>query len=151
MALLLKTQKQESKFDLKPSNSKIHAVANKIIEGLKAQGDNVAKLGIEVNEVSLVLANQIREKGVEDGIRDTCHFFGLNDEGVMSTNAVIGMGIALIVMSYIIPMAFTNFYSADTSTWVKNGTPDTMTINLWFLIPAFVVIGLVVVFIKSRG
>jgi hypothetical protein len=152
MALLIET-KQEQKVELSATNGKIRKVAYRIYNALKKQGDNVDKMGIDVNKISLMLANEVSANGIKEGIRNTCKFHGLNDEA--SQNSIIGLGISIIILSFIIPMAFMNFYNADTTTWCKTSstgvkTADTMTQNLWYLIPAFVTIAVVVTFIKTR-
>jgi hypothetical protein len=140
---------------LKVDHEKLKEVASKIIEGLKAKGDKVDKMGIEVQGVSAVLLNQIQEKGIENGIRDTCNFYGLDDTGAMSIQSIVMLGFGIMVMSYIIPMALTNFYAADTTQFCKtdadgNKTPDTMTQNLWYFIPPVIVLAILLIYIRSH-
>ena len=56
---------------------------------------------------------------------------------------VLAIVIALVLVANLVPNAISTFYSASTSGW------NTGAASMWALIPLFVIIGLVVYFIKG--
>lgn len=60
---------------------------------------------------------------------------------MISVKNIIYVGIAVLVLSIIIPIAFNNFFDVNTDNW------DTGVAALWVIIPLAVIIYFVVKFL----
>ena len=68
----------------------------------------------------------------------------------LSVKDIVGVAVAVLITSFIIPTAFTQFYSANTTGW------GTSVVSLWGLIPLMVILALVLGFVamgirKTKG
>jgi len=61
----------------------------------------------------------------------------------MSVKSIIMVGIAVLVLSIIIPIAFNNFFDVNTDGW------DSGVAALWVIIPLAVIIYFVVKFLMK--
>ena len=61
----------------------------------------------------------------------------------MGVRQIIMVGIAVLVLSIIIPVAFNNFFDVNTDAW------DTGVAALWVIIPLAVIIYFVVKFLMK--
>lgn len=68
----------------------------------------------------------------------------------LSLSVIITFAIGLIVMVSVVPEAITTFYGTNTSTWAIDGTPDTKTQTLWWLLPLIIVAGIIAGFVYSN-
>lgn len=71
----------------------------------------------------------------------------LNDrQGALSPTVILGIGIAVLFLSAVIPSALDNFFAADTGNW------SPAVASLWVLIPLALVAALVFVFLpRNKG
>lgn len=67
------------------------------------------------------------------------------DTARVSMNTIIAIGLGIILLSVVLPVAFDNFFNVSTANW------DSGTAALWVLIPLVVVIGIVVAFVPRGG
>ena len=71
--------------------------------------------------------------------------FARNTAASLSINAVIGLVLLVVIIAALVPVAFGQFFSANTTGW------DAGTVALWTLIPLAIAIVLVRSFIQSRS
>lgn len=55
---------------------------------------------------------------------------------------VVGLAVVAFVIAIIIPMAFTNLFGTDTSSW------DAQTVLMWAAIPAVVLLAIILVLLN---
>lgn len=67
----------------------------------------------------------------------------------LSVAGIIGFAIGLIVLASVLPTAMDVFYNTNTSSWDINGTEDTKTVLLWWLIPLIVVAVVLIMLYKQ--
>lgn len=58
---------------------------------------------------------------------------------------VMDIVIGILLVAILVPIAFTRFFAADTSSW------DASVADIWPLIPLFVIVGLLYYYKKTRG
>jgi ABC-type sulfate transport system permease subunit len=72
---------------------------------------------------------------------------------------IIGLAVGILVMAYVLPMAFTAFYGASVNSFCKttilpSGATainiDTTVVALWYLIPVLIIIGIIIFFATHR-
>ena len=107
-----------------------------------------------LKEIHTLLLGNVMALGFVDGIKNTCKTVGLNeDAGIESW--IIGLAIGILVMAYVLPMAFTAFYSQSVATFCKTTVGadgnlsiqrDSTVISLWYLIPVLIVVGVIIYF-----
>lgn len=71
-----------------------------------------------------------------------------NDEGV-TVSQIVMLGLGIIVLAYTLPVAFNAFYAAETGNWTINGSEDTKTTAMWYLIPFVIIIGVIYIYLKE--
>lgn len=69
--------------------------------------------------------------------------------GDLSVAGIIGFAIGLIVLASVLPTAMDVFYNTNTTSWDINGTEDTKTVLLWWLIPLIVVAVVLIMLYKQ--
>ena len=76
----------------------------------------------------------------------------LNDSGSLNLSAgsIIGFAIGLIVLAAVVPDAIGTFYSTNTSLWTIDGSEDTKTTVLWWLIPLVIVAAVVMMIYRNN-
>ena len=65
--------------------------------------------------------------------------------GSISPGAIMGIGLAVIFASAVLPIAFNSFFTTNTSAW------DAGTIALWTVIPLAVIAVVVFAFMPRGG
>lgn len=79
-----------------------------------------------------------------------------NEYGMINTDQAIGIAFVVIIVSVVIPIAFSNFYSADVTSFCKTDpstgvkTHDTGVVSLWYLLPLAVIIAIVAGFFYTH-
>jgi hypothetical protein len=154
MALLKLKFNQEQDVE-QPSFERIKEAAKTIISSLRAKGDKLDKMGIDVTHVTATLQSNIAAYGIKEGTEKTCSFFGLTNEDGSVDMKIVYLALGIMIMSVVIPMAFTNFYATDTTNWCKTNadgavTRDTGVTGLWYLVPLAIIIVIIVGYFKSR-
>jgi protein-S-isoprenylcysteine O-methyltransferase Ste14 len=66
-----------------------------------------------------------------------------SQRGVSAAGFVIAISVAALVASIIVPIAFGQFFSTDTSSW------DAQTILIWGIVPLVVVLAIVLWFLNK--
>lgn len=61
--------------------------------------------------------------------------------GGINAKSIIVVGVSVLILSIIVPIAFANFFAVNTDTW------DTATKALWVIIPLAVCLYFVVKYI----
>ena len=67
----------------------------------------------------------------------------------LSVAGIIGFAIGLIVLASVLPTAMDVFYNTNTTSWDINGSEDTKTVLLWWLIPLIVVAVVLIMLYKQ--
>lgn len=70
--------------------------------------------------------------------------FGIQ-RGVSATSFVISIAVAALVVAIIVPIAFGQFFSTNTSSW------DAQTILIWGIIPLVVILAIVLYFLNKAS
>jgi len=65
------------------------------------------------------------------------------ERGISAAGFVIGISVAALVASIIVPIAFGQFFSTDTTSW------DAQTILIWSIVPLVVVLAIVLWFLNK--
>jgi len=81
-------------------------------------------------------------KGVEGRIEDMLDSLRSNIRGTGEMQKIIGLAIALIIASAIMPVALSNIASVNTSDW------DPTAKTLWPLVSIFGVLAIVLIFLR---
>jgi len=81
-------------------------------------------------------------KGVEGRIEDMLDSLRSNIRGTGEMQKIIGLAIALIIASAIMPVALSNLASVNTSDW------DPTAKTLWPLVSIFGVLAIVLIFLR---
>lgn len=66
----------------------------------------------------------------------------LDDNGAIggwSVGGIIGFAIALVVLASVVPTAIDSFYQTNTTAWQINGSEDSKTVMLWWLLPLIII------------
>ncbi len=69
-------------------------------------------------------------------------------KGAIDVSTIIAIAIGVIVMAILLPVAFDQFYEANTANWTINGQQDTKVVNIWYLLPFFIVLALLIAIVK---
>ena len=69
-------------------------------------------------------------------------------KGTIQVSTLIALAIGIIVMAILMPVAFDQFYAASTSNWTIDGQEDTKVTNLWYLLPFFIVLALLIAIVR---
>jgi len=62
---------------------------------------------------------------------------------------LVALAVLVIVIAALFPVALDIFYSADTGNWTINGQEDVKTVNLWYMLPFFVILSLLIAVVKG--
>lgn len=99
----------------------------------------VAVLTIQVKPVF----DQVRAKFALPPPTSRNRFVASTQRGVSMTGFVIGIAVAALVVSIIIPVAFGQFFATVTTSW------DAQTILIWGIIPVVVILAIVLFFLNK--
>ena len=56
---------------------------------------------------------------------------------------MVFLAIAIIIMVSVMPSAIDTIYTTDTTNWTIDGSEDSKTTTIWWLLPLVVVAGIV--------
>ena len=73
----------------------------------------------------------------------TNKFLAVPMRGASMTSYVIGISVAALVVSIIVPIAFGQFFATSTASW------DAQTILIWGIIPLVVILAIVLYFLNK--
>ena len=68
----------------------------------------------------------------------------MNDKGEMNPNTIIGLAIAVIVASAVLPSAISTIFNANTTGW------STGAVALWDALPIIVIAAIVIGFYVTK-
>jgi hypothetical protein len=108
----------------------IRKMINRIKNWFKAVYDRLADAMLVAIMFEIVMAQSNKSK------------FATNTKGTSEMQRIIGLAIALIIASAIMPVSLTNLAGVDTSGW------DPTAKTLWPLLSIFGVLAVVLIFLK---
>jgi hypothetical protein len=93
--------------------------------------------------LSAVVATVVSSLAIPMPDAKTNRFLAVGQRGASMTSYVIGIAVAALVVSIIVPIAFGQFFSTDTASW------DAQTILIWGIIPLVVILAIVLFFLNK--
>jgi flagellar biosynthesis protein FlhB len=109
-------------------------------------------VALAMSLVTAVTATAVQVRPVFDQVRakfslsppaSRNRFVASAQRGVSMTAFVIGISVAALVVAIIVPIAFGQFFSVDTTSW---GAETTL---IWAVIPVVVILALVLFFLNK--